>query len=113
MMTQASIGPISSAPQGTSQAFADTVRQHGTPQHWQLHCGLSWISERFERGALKAEGTDIEDVQTPLATLLTLPGKTERAAIGSAALVLLKKYGPQLSSSDYAAIYMQLSEGAQ
>lgn len=112
-MTQTSSGPTSSAPQSTSQAFADTVRQHGTPQHWQLHCGLSWISERFERGSLKAEGTDIEDVQTALTTLLTLPGKTERAAIGSAALALLKKYGSQLSSTDYAAIYMQLNQGSQ
>ncbi len=100
-------------PASPSQAFAETVRQSGDPQHWQLHCGLSWIAERFERGRIKAEGTDAEDVQTALTSLLALPGKAERAAIGTAALSVLRKYGPQLSASDYAAIYMQLHEGSQ
>ncbi len=96
-----------------SQEFAETVRAKGDPKHWQLHCGLSWIAQRFERGHLKAEGTDAEDVQAALTSLFSLPAQTERAAIGTAALSLLRKYGPQLSASDYAAIYLQLHEGSQ
>ncbi len=103
--------PVS--PASPSQEFAETVRTKGDPKHWQLHCGLSWIAQRFERGHLKAEGTDAEDVQAALTSLLALPGKAERAAIGTAALLLLRRYGPQLSASDYAAIYLQLHEGSQ
>lgn len=104
---------ISQPPAVSAQEFCDTVRERGVVQHWNLHCGLSWLASRFENGKIVAESADADALQAAITSLLALPGKTERAAISAAALVLLKKYGAELPSSDYAAIWMQLRDGGQ